>query len=563
MDFVKNKKNWIAMGILAIVCGVAASFTPETVVAPWYSIIPPVLAVSLALMTHHVVASLAISIFVGGILSTVQLQPNQPSEWVFGLFRGLNYFFNAATDPVNLQILSFVALVMMMISVLIVSGGLHGIVIWLSKQSSGRKSTKITTAFLGLIVFVDDYANSMIVGSAMRPLSDQFKISREKLAFIVDATAAPVAGVALFSTWIGYEVGLFADASQSLGLGKDGYSMFFDAIAFRFYCFLMLAFVFINVFSGKDFGKMLKAEKRVLSSGQLLADGATPMTSKAFAKVEPHPKSNKNPWIAIISLLVFFVMLIGGLWIDGGGTTYGFWSFFSLTTWRDVISSAENNIILLALCAGTGWLISLGLSLVLSNVNPRILGRASVHGLMGSLLPILILILAWSLKGACDELKTGEYLIATLGQSVSPTFFPTIVFIVAGLTAFATGTSWGTMGILFPIVMPLAYHLDHSTYGLTTMICMGAILDGAIFGDHCSPISDTTILSSIATSCDHVDHVQTQLPYALFVAILALLVGYIPAALGMSSILSLIFGCAAIGLFFKFAARHPEREIAQ
>ncbi len=562
MEKLKSIKNIFAIGIFVVICGLAAGLTPDSVEAPWYSIVPPALAVTLALITHRVVVSLASAVLVGGLLATIKTVPEDPSQWILGVFRGLNYFFTSATNPTNLQILAFVAFVMMMISLLIVSGGLHGIVQWLSKFSNGKKSTQLTTALMGVVVFVDDYANSMIVGSAMRPLTDQFKVSREKLAFIVDATAAPIAGIALFSTWIGYEVGLFTDASKSLGLGLDGYSMFFDAIAFRFYCFLMLIFVFINILSGKEFGSMLKAERRAGVEGLVAGKDAVPMTSKAFLKVQPHSQSSKKAITAVFPLLLFFFLLIGGLWVDGGGLEHGFSAVFSLTAWKNIISASENNILLLAFCAAAGWLSAFIISLFVSKVNFKSLSRSSAHGFMGSLLPMLILIMAWSLKGACDDLQTGKYLISTIGQVLSPLWFPAIIFVVAGLTAFATGTSWGTMGILFPIVIPIAYEFDGSMYGITTMICLGAILDGAIFGDHCSPISDTTILSSIATSCDHIDHVKTQIPYSLFVAGLALVLGYIPAALGISSWFSLTAGAVVIYGFFKFVAKHPESEIA-
>jgi len=201
-------------------------------------------------------------------------------------------------------------------------------------------------------------------------------------------------------------------------------------------------------------------------------------------------------------------------------------------------------------------LVAAACARLLARLSFRVIGKAILAGLRGGLLPIFILILAWSLKAACAGLKTGPFLAAALGEVLSPVWFPALLFLVASVTAFATGTSWGTMAILIPTAIPIAFHLDGEVYGLTTTICLGAVLDGAILGDHCSPISDTTIMSSISSSCDHVHHVRTQIPYSLTVGALAVFCGYIPSALGVPSWVGIcVSSFAMFVLFFAILRR--------
>lgn len=516
---------------------------------PWFSIIPPLLAVTLALVTNRIFVSLGAAVFVGGLLSVAVTVDSA------GLFQHLArgsggvFVYRNLVDLDNRQILLFVVLIMAMISVMLASGGLQGVAQWLMKYARSVRSTKLVAMAAGLIIFIDDYANTMIVGSTLRPLTDRQRISREKLAFLVDATAAPVAGIAVISTWIGYEVGLLAQSAESLGIAKDGYSIFFDALGFRFYCIGMIAFVFFNSLSGADFGPMAKAERRAATQGKLLADGAKPITSQSLAAAEPHPKARVHAMAAIVPMATLLVVFLGRLWLDGGGAARPASDLCRLSAWREVFSTADS-IPLLAYAAGFGLLVAMVLAQVVARIPVSALAGAIWTGLKGSLLPLTVLVLAWSLKGVCVDLHTGEFLANVLGGTIPPLLFPALVFVVAGLTAFATGTSWGTMAILIPTAVPVAFELDGGTYGLVTIISVAAVLDGAIFGDHCSPISDTTIMSSAASSCDHIAHVRTQLPYSLVVAGLALFTGYLPAAMGFSKWWGILGGAALSGLLF-------------
>jgi Na+/H+ antiporter NhaC len=520
--------------------------------AQWYSVLPPLIAVALSLLTHRILLSLATGVIVGGILSKAPFQPVSLPDWGHGLLESPRYLLSVVTDPVNLQILIFVACVLMMISILITAGGLLGIVNYLARFARGPRSTQFVTALMGLAIFIDDYANTMIVGSAMRPLTDNQKVSREKLAFLVDATSAPIAGIAVVSTWIGYEVGLFSDVSQSLQFGRDGYSMFFDALGYRFYCILMIVFVLANVISGRDFGAMAKAQRRSLGTGAISDPNAKPLTTSSFASAAPDHGARILARTAIIPIVGLFLVLLSALWIDGGGAAHGAGQIFNPGVWREVLGQSENSIAILMYAAIFSLIVAFITSLLVARLQVTTVSRALYQGFRGSLLPITILVLAWSLKTTCDSLQTGQFLVDAVGNVVTPLFLPCIVFLLAGLVAFATGTSWGTMAILIPTAIPIAHQLDGGTYGLTVMITLGAVLDGAILGDHCSPISDTTIMSSISSGCDHIHHVKTQIPYSITVGLIAVTCGYLPAAAGVPSWLGILIGGGLIIALFSF-----------
>ena len=554
-----NPKRKISLAVIAFLAICIAAVWQEAILLQsgslvWYSIIPPLLAIGLAIVTNRLVMSLGSAICVGVFLAAMRKHPASIGEWMAFLARDAVALVVSVGGSFNLQVIAFIVLILSMISVLIASGGLQGVINWLSRLAKGPRSTQFVTALMGLAIFIDDYANTMIVGSAMRPATDQQRISREKLAFLVDATSAPIAGLAVVSTWIGYEVYLFSSVAESVGIQRDGYAMFFDALGFRFYCIMMIIFVLVNVISGRDYGPMRKAEERVRKTGAVIADNATPMTSKVFSTLSHVPSAKILARSATLPIAMLIGLMLVGFWFVGGGSG----SILSLSAWRKAISSVEDNSIkILAIASGSGFLISILCAHVFSRIRFSEIGKAVLSGLKGSLLPTMILILAWGLKEVCDEkmLGTGSFLAAILSGLLSPIWFPALLFVVASLTAFATGTSWGTMAILIPTAIPIAFNVDGGTYGLTTMICLGAVLDGSIFGDHCSPISDTTIMSSIASSCDHIHHVRTQLPYSLTVAGLALICGYLPSAFGMPPMLGIGIATVLIILLLYAGAK--------
>jgi Na+/H+ antiporter NhaC len=554
-------KSAAAIVIFGVMCALAAYLAPvseknsQTVL--WYSVVPPVLAIMLAFLTRHVLASLGIAIVVGGFLSKVPQSPLSAVAWFEGFKSVGIYLADTVTSRTNLQILAFLPPIFVMIEIVIASGGFSGIILWLLKWVKGRKSTQIATTLMGILCFIDDYTNAIIVGSMMQPITDRFRVSREKLAFIVDATSAPVAGLAVISTWIAYEVGLLTQITEKLGIDRSGYSLFFDALSFRFYCLLMIAFVFLHVILGKDFGPMKTAEDLAASApGE--NNQINPPQNASDSTTKSVGQQSSRAIKALIPLGGLILFHITGLWFDGGGPALlrSGGSLLSWIYWRDVISAAENTHLILDYAALFGLALALLCSQLFGNLRMPVVSNCFKRGIKRAMIPFVILILAWSLKNCCDSLRTGEFLTAILAGRVSPHWFPPAVFLVASVTSFATGTSYGTMAILIPTAIPVAYALDGNNYGLTTMISLGAVLDGAIFGDHCSPISDTTIMSSIASSCDLIAHVRTQLPYSLFVAGLALICAYLPSAFGLAPGWSFVLALSAMICFFVALARY-------
>ena len=323
----------------------------ETLV--WYSIIPPLLAVTLAIVTTRLFPSLCIAVGVGLLLSWYQ-KGGTPS----GFLAETVWFVRAVSvgndgiDLFNFWVVLFVCLIMATISVVVASGGIGGVVVWLSQFAKGPRSAQFITGLMGIVIFIGDYSNAMLVGPTMRPLTDHHRVSREKLAFLVDSTSAPIAGLAFVSTWIGYEVGLFEDISGTLGLGRDGYSMFFDALGFRFYCVLTIVFVIVNALSGRDYGTMHQAETRARETGDIAAPDAEALGhAGSFTSL---PNAVIQPFSAVLPLLTLFGLLLGGFWIDGNGTG----SVFSLTSWRNALSEA-NNVMVLAGAAASAFVVAI------------------------------------------------------------------------------------------------------------------------------------------------------------------------------------------------------------
>lgn len=541
----------IGVPILLVICSILILYFPKVLlddgdVVLWYSVIPPLLAITLAVITTRLFLSLGVAVGSGLILAWINHEQGISLNM---LFSEVIWFARAITvgndgiDLFNIWVIIFVLFMMSMISVVIASGGIAGAISILSKFARGPRSTQFIAALMGTVIFIGDYSNAMLVGPTMRPLTDKYKVSREKLAYIVDSTSAPIAGLAFVSTWIGYEVGLFNGVAENIGLDSDGYAMFFDALPFRFYCILTIIFVLINTLSGRDYGMMQGAQIRAKTTGDVSGTDAKVMGG---ISADLNTSNGKYQILsAFIPLTLLFTMILGGLWIDGEGTG----SVLSLTSWRDALSNA-NNVKILASAAITAFVTAILCGKLISRMSYSEIGKAIKEGLSGTLLPLGIILCAWGIKASCDKLMTGQFIASLLSDVVSPLWFPALVFVVASLTSFATGTSWGTMAILIPTAIPVAFLLDNNTYGITTIICLGAVLDGAIFGDHCSPISDTTILSAIVSSCDPMHHVRTQIPYALTVALVALVCCYLPAAFGIPSFIGIAIGSIVFVLLF-------------
>lgn len=482
----------------------------------WLSLLPPLIAIVLALITKEVLISLFIAVFLGGIILTGSL--------VGGFANALNtQLVGALTDSWNISILIFCLSIGGLIGIIDKNGGTRGIAQLLVKKSLNAKSAMLSTFFLGLAIFFDDYANSLIVGNTMKGITDNVGVSREKLAYIIDSTAAPVSSMAFISTWVGMEVGLIQSGLSKLNLDMGAYDVFFKSIPYRFYSILALVFVFMVILLNRDFGPMLKAEKKAILKQKISPD----------LELEDERTSH---WInAVFPILIVLVTTLLGLYYNGGG--------FTGIGLSEAFSNADASVVLL-------WASFLGLitaaiqSVLGKRLTLKETSEAFVEGVQSMAVPAMILSLAWALGNVNEALGTANYMVSILGKNVAPFLIPLLMFIIPALVAFATGTSWGTNAIVMPMAIPLAYMSGGSSLMVATI---GAVLTGAVMGDHISPISDTTIMSSMASGCDHLSHVKTQMPYALFVAFVSILFGFIPAGLGLSPIVSILLSSLGLG----------------
>jgi len=514
------------------------------------SIIPPLLAIVFALIFRQVILSLLLGIYSGAVF----IYNYNP---LIGFFRLIDkYIINALTDVSHIQIVVFTLLFGGVVGIISKGGGTRGIANSLSKFAESRRSGMISTWISGLIIFFDDYANTLVVGNLMRPITDKLKISREKLSFIVDATAAPVASIFIVSSWIGYEVGLIQDGLNMINSSANAYSLFLETIPFRFYPIAMLLFVFMISFSKRDFGPMLKAERRTIETGKI--SSSSKFSANEFAVSEEYLGDDfKAKWYnGIVPIMVIIFGTIAGLIYTGidslekqGITSYGI---------QDIIGYSDSYLALL-----WGSFAACIVAIIMITGQKILTLRKAIDawfsGIRSMLLAVIILTLAWGIGAVTNEIKTADYIVSLISESINPHFLPVIVFLVCGLTSFATGTSWGTMAIMFPIVIPLSaavtgiYDYSPADTSLILVGVISSVLAGCVWGDHCSPISDTTILSSMASGCDHIDHVRTQLPYAIVVGIVTMLFGDILTAYGLSPYISLgIIAAVLVGIVYFF-----------
>lgn len=504
----------------------------------WTSLVPPLLTIILALIFKEVLISLFIGIWSGAILINGANFFN-PMSWIKSMMNVMDtYVIGALADSGHLSVIIFSMMIGGMVALISKNGGMHGIVNKLGVFARNRVSSQKTTWLLGILIFFDDYANTLIVGNTMRSVTDKFRISREKLAYIVDSTAAPVAAIAFITTWIGAELGYIGDAMAQLDVETTAspYALFFASLKYSFYPILTLAFVYFVIAQEKDFGPMLKAEHRAITTGQVSPAATKDEDEPDMEDLSPVEGSSRIWWHAAVPIFIVIAVTMIGLLITGFGSaadTYnvtGSWG----TIWPSVeggnffsklgtlIGMSDSYIALI-------WASFSGLAsaLIITVGGKSMSLRDAVHWLITgfkTMMPaILVLILAWSLAGVTDALHTSDYLSNFFSDRVSPYLLPALIFVLAAFIAFSTGSSWSTMAILYPVAIPTAFAVCQSA-GLgpelshEILLCVIAtVLAASVLGDHCSPISDTTILSSLATDCNHIDHVKTQMPYALTV----------------------------------------------
>ena len=575
---------------------------PESSIIPlWMSILPPLLAIFFALIFKEVIFSLFAGLFAGGAIIGVY------AEGFIGVFTGFfkvidTYIIGALNDSGHLSVVVFSVIIGGIVAIISRNGGMQGIVNGIIKYATNARSGQLATWFLGIAIFFDDYANTLVVGNTMRPITDKLKISREKLAYIVDSTAAPVAAIAFVTTWIGAELGYISNGLTKINADgmviKEGvYSIFLNSLSYSFYPILTLFFMFYLIWREKDFGIMLKAERRARKSGVVNPEENNADLTE-LEDLEPVSGIKHRAMNAVLPVAtIVFGTLIGLLFT--GFETLGQGLIgkvhliedlnkinqpIDITSWREIwinmyqldlpaetfgqklgslIGSSDSYIALL-------WssLSALAVAVVLTT-SQKIMSlqdtiETAISGFKTMIPAILILVLAWSLALVTEEMHTADFLAQLINGNISPWLIPAFTFILAGLVAFSTGSSWSTMALVYPLILPAAW-LVCSEAGFENPESMAifynvvsAVLAGSVLGDHCSPISDTTILSSLASGCNHIDHVKTQIPYALTVGGVSVVFGTVLSSLGLSPLFGFLISMGVLVAIIELFGKKSE-----
>ena len=536
----------VSIAAVFVVSLIAADIFSDIHTLPsWASVVPPLLSIALALITRQVYVSLLFGVIVGA--SLVAWNSGMGGLAAIGssfIAVPEKYIMGALSDEGHISIVVFSMLIGAMVMIISSNGGMKGVVGILSRYAKSRRSGMLVTWLMGVVIFFDDYANTLVVGNTMRSVTDRLKVSREKLAYIVDSTTAPIAAIAFVTTWIGAELSYIQEGLNHTELEASAYMVFIKSLAYSFYPILTLVFVLFVVLTGRDFGAMAKAEKRAVDNGCVSdVDGDNEEARLDIAKC--------RWWNAALPVAIVVLGTVIGLVYTGSGADPGAGSSF-IERASAVIGAADSFKALL-------WSSFIGMVVAaLMTVTQKLMSLEKVtttalDGCKSMFNALAVLTLAWSLSAIAEDLHTSDFIVGVLVDShVSPQLMPSITFVIAGIMAFSTGTSWGTMSIVYPLVLPAVWSVtkmagwgDAETYSL---FCnsVASVLAGAVWGDHCSPISDTTILSSLSCECNHIQHVNTQMPYAIAVGCTSLICAIIPVGFGLHPMIGFAVSIAVL-----------------
>lgn len=552
-----NRKTLTLMILALILLFAMPVFAEGEEAAPnfgWLSILPPLVAIVLAFATKQVLLSLFLGVFLGATM----LNGWNP---FLGFLRSFDeYMVGSLADTWDAAIMIFLLSIGGMVGVINKMGGTIAVADALSKKVKNSKTAQLFTWILGVLVFFDDYANTLIVGPTMRPITDKMNVSKEKLSFLIDSTSAPVTGLALISTWVGYQVGVIRNVYQSMGIQENYFGIFVKSIPYSYYCIFALVLSLLTILMQREYGPMYEAEKRAKTTGKIIADGAKPMSSDEITKMEIRRDIKYKASNAIVPIVALIVAAFIGLWYNGYLLTEEAVDPFTMEGLRICFGNADSSMVLL-------W------ASMFSSILAMIMGVAQkimtmgeafdswVDGAKSMVMACMILLLAWSLGTVTKSVGTANFLVQVVSNKLPFAILPVIVFTISAIISFATGTAWGTMAIVTPLAIPLAFgFVEVGGDPHMVIVTISAVLSGAIFGDHCSPISDTTIMSSMASGSDHLDHVKTQLPYALTAAVIGGICYLIAGFMGAHPAIVLLIGAAMVYGVLKFYGKSVKME---
>lgn len=494
-------------------------------IGTFWSLVPAIVAITLALITKEVYSSLFVGIVIGGVFYAFSAATGFTlSGFVTHVFQ--DGMIAQLSDSYNAGILVFLVILGIMVAVMNKAGGSAAFGNWAQKHIKSKIGAQVATIFLGILIFVDDYFNCLTVGSVMRPVTEKYKISREKLAYLIDSTAAPICIIAPISSWAAAVSGFVTE-------GENGIALFVKAIPYNFYALLTIVMMFALVFMKFDYGSMAKFENEASSKEE-----------KSDGKIESVGVGSGTVLDLIVPIAVLIVMCVICMLYSGGFFAEG-------ETYHDFVNAFANCDASVGLVIGSfsALVVTFAFMIIRKTISFKDCMQCIPDGFKAMVPAILILTLAWTLKGMTDSLGAKEFVAGAVEGSAASlmNFLPAIVFVIACFLAFATGTSWGTFGILIPICIAVFPNANDPL----RIICISACMAGAVCGDHCSPISDTTIMASAGACCNHVKHVSTQLPYSLTVAIVSFVM-FILAGFIKNPIVPFIVGVLLLFAFLFF-----------
>ncbi|KAI0236988.1 hypothetical protein L0F63_000974 [Massospora cicadina] len=502
------------------------------------TLLPIVALIVAAVVSGQALIALALGLF----LASTFINGFNP---VAGFLRMMDHYtVTAVASSGNAQVILFTLYLSGLIAMIQKSGGAHGLAKQMSRFATNRWRGQWATLMAGVAIFFDDFASCLIVGSNMQPVTDALALSREKLAFLVHATSSPPASIAPISSWTGFELLMIKRQLQDLGIEGEPFLIFLETIPSRFYPLYMLMFVIALLILKRDFGPMLDAERRTLNEKRLVSDDSV-MLADATDPLAPDPSTPQRWFNAVAPILVVIVTTLVGMFLGG---YYAQAKSDTPDYSAKGLASAGNSAESLLYGSFLGSVFAMVLFRLQGLMSFEMLVTVYIIGVKEVAEALLILILAWSIGSAFTDLRVADCIVSVLSASLDPRSLPTLIFIISCIISFTTGTSWGTMSIMFPLVVPLAHSAAPDNRDIL-VYCISSILTGAIFGDQCSPISGTSILSAMASRCPLNDHVTTQLPYALLVAFVSITSGYLPLGFGLyPTWAALLIGAALLSL---------------